>query len=43
MTKTEVKLVILPGLTHYDVYTGEAFARVMRESLDWYRAHIPLA
>jgi dienelactone hydrolase len=35
------KLVLLPGLTHYDVYTGEGFAAVMREALAWYRAFIP--
>jgi dienelactone hydrolase len=35
------KLVILPGLTHYDVYTGEGFAAVMRETVAWYRAFIP--
>jgi dipeptidyl aminopeptidase/acylaminoacyl peptidase len=35
------KLVILPGLTHYDVYTGEGFASVMREALAWYRTFMP--
>ncbi|MBI2879423.1 MAG: hypothetical protein HYY19_06855 [Candidatus Rokubacteria bacterium] len=29
------------GLTHYDVYKGDGFASVMRETLDWYRTFIP--
>lgn len=37
------KLVILPGLTHYDVYAGEAFATVMRESVAWYSRFLPVA
>jgi dienelactone hydrolase len=35
------RLVILPGLAHFDVYAGEGFAAVMRESLDWYRRFLP--
>ncbi|MBI4591075.1 MAG: alpha/beta fold hydrolase [Candidatus Rokubacteria bacterium] len=35
------KLVILPGLTHYDVYQGEGFTRVMREAVGWYNRFIP--
>lgn len=37
------KLVVLPGLTHYDVYTGDGFAAVMRESLEWFRKFIPVS
>jgi fermentation-respiration switch protein FrsA (DUF1100 family) len=37
------RLVILPGITHYDVYTGAGFAAVMRESIAWYQQFIPTA
>ena len=37
------KLVILRGLTHYDVYQGDGFVTVMREAVDWYRRFIPVA
>jgi uncharacterized protein len=35
------KLVVLKGVGHYEVYGGEAFRRVMDETLAWYRAHLP--
>jgi alpha-beta hydrolase superfamily lysophospholipase len=37
------KLVVLPGLTHYDVYKGEGFAAVMRETLAWYQTFLPVS
>lgn len=36
------KLVVLPGLTHYDVYSGDAFTAVMRESIAWYGRYLPV-
>jgi fermentation-respiration switch protein FrsA (DUF1100 family) len=30
------RLAVLPGLAHFDVYAGQGFAAVMRESIDWY-------
>jgi hypothetical protein len=35
------RLVVLPGLTHYDVYTGAGFAAVMRETIAWYEQFLP--
>ncbi len=35
------KLVILKGFGHYEVYGGEAFRRVMDETVAWYRTHLP--
>lgn len=35
------KLVVLPGVGHYEVYTKPAFDEVMRETIDWLRLHLP--
>lgn len=35
------KLVVLPGIGHYEVYTKPAFDDVMRETIDWLRLHLP--
>jgi dipeptidyl aminopeptidase/acylaminoacyl peptidase len=35
------KLVVLTGFGHYEVYAEPAFGLVMRETLDWYRQHLP--
>lgn len=37
------KLVVLKGFGHYEVYAGECFRQVMEHTLDWYRAHLPVA
>ncbi len=34
------KLVVLPGLRHYDVYAGEPAARTAQLALDWFREHL---
>lgn len=34
------KLVILPGIRHYEIYSGEPLARSIREAVDWYRCHL---
>ncbi|MBI2912332.1 MAG: alpha/beta hydrolase [Chloroflexi bacterium] len=34
------KLVVLPGLRHYDVYAGEGAATTARLALDWFREHL---
>lgn len=36
------RLVILDGVAHFEVYTGEPFNRVMEEALGWYKQHLPL-
>jgi len=36
------KLVILRGLTHYDVYRENGFVSTMRETLEWYRTFLPV-
>ncbi len=35
------RLVVLHGFGHYEVYSEPAFGQVMRETLAWYRAHVP--
>ena len=35
------KLVVLHGYGHYEVYVEPAFSEVMRETLAWYRQHLP--
>jgi alpha-beta hydrolase superfamily lysophospholipase len=37
------RLAILPRWEHHDVYQGEAFAAVMRETLPWFAAHLPVS
>ena len=37
------KLVVLEGYGHYEVYAGPAFGEVMRESVAWFREHLPPA
>ena len=34
------KLVILEGIRHYDIYSGEPFERSVQEALDWYGQHL---
>jgi len=34
------KLVILPGLRHYDVYAGEGAETTAALAIDWYRQHL---
>lgn len=35
------KLVVLPGIGHYEVYAQPAFDDVMRETIDWLHLHLP--
>lgn len=35
------KLVVLKGYGHYEVYAEPAFGEVMRETVAWYRQHLP--
>lgn len=35
------KLVVLEGYGHYEVYLEPAFSEVMRETVAWYRKHLP--
>lgn len=35
------KFVVLPGVGHYEVYARPAFDDVMRETVDWFGAHLP--
>ena len=35
------KLVVLPGVGHYEVYSRPAFDDVMRETNAWFRQHLP--
>ena len=37
------KLVVLRGYGHYEVYAEPAFSEVMRETLAWFREHLPPA
>ena len=37
------KLVVLQGYGHYEVYAEPAFSEVMRETLAWFREHLPPA
>ncbi len=37
------KLVVLEGYGHYEVYTEPAFGEVMRETVAWFREHLPPA
>ena len=37
------KLVVLEGYGHYEVYAEPAFSEVMRETLAWFREHLPPA
>ncbi|HEU4759176.1 MAG TPA: prolyl oligopeptidase family serine peptidase, partial [Dehalococcoidia bacterium] len=34
------KLVVLPGLRHYDVYAGEGAAKTGELALEWFRQHL---
>jgi dienelactone hydrolase len=34
------KLVILEGIRHYDIYSGEPFKRSVQEALAWYGEHL---
>jgi len=34
------KLVIIEGIRHYDIYSGEPFERSVQEALDWYGEHL---
>jgi hypothetical protein len=34
------KLVIIEGIRHYDIYSGQPFERSVQESLDWYGRHL---
>jgi pimeloyl-ACP methyl ester carboxylesterase len=38
--KEPKRLVVLPGVTHYGVYTGEVFDRVMDLATRWYAEHL---
>jgi uncharacterized protein len=35
------KLVVLKGYGHYEVYSEPAFSEVMRETIAWFREHLP--
>ncbi len=35
------KLVVLPGVGHYEVYAKPAFDDVMRETVTWFQEHLP--
>ena len=37
------KLVVLEGYGHYEVYAEPAFGEVMRETVAWFREHLPPA
>ena len=37
------KLVVLKGHGHYEVYAEPAFSEVMRETIAWFREHLPPA
>ena len=39
--KEPKKLVVLPGVGHYEVYARPAFDDVMRETVAWFKAHLP--
>ncbi|MBI5284193.1 MAG: alpha/beta fold hydrolase [Chloroflexi bacterium] len=34
------KLVILPGIRHYEIYKGEPLERSAREAIDWFTLHL---
>jgi dipeptidyl aminopeptidase/acylaminoacyl peptidase len=34
------KLVVLPGLRHYDVYGGEGLQKTASLAVDWFRQHL---
>lgn len=34
------KLVVIEGIRHYDIYSGEPFERSVKEALDWYGEHL---
>ena len=36
------KLVVLEGYGHYEVYAEPAFGEVMRETVAWFRKHLPV-
>ncbi|GIX49785.1 MAG: hypothetical protein KatS3mg131_3996 [Candidatus Tectimicrobiota bacterium] len=36
------KLVLLPGLTHWDIYRGEGLIQVTDHALQWYRQWLPV-
>ena len=35
------KLVVIPGVGHYEVYAKPAFDAVMRETVDWFQRYLP--
>jgi uncharacterized protein len=39
--KDPKKLVVVPGVGHYEVYAKPAFDVVMRETVDWFTRHLP--
>ena len=34
------KLVVMEGVRHYDIYSGQPFERSVQEALDWYRQYL---
>lgn len=34
------RLVVIEGIRHYDIYSGQPFERSVREALDWYGQHL---
>ncbi len=34
------KLVVLEGVRHYEIYSGEPLERSAKEAIDWYREHL---
>jgi pimeloyl-ACP methyl ester carboxylesterase len=39
--KEPKKLVVIPGVGHYEVYARPAFDAVMRETVAWFQQHLP--
>jgi hypothetical protein len=35
-------MVTLPGVGHYEVYVPPAFDGVMRETVPWFKEHLPV-
>ena len=36
------KMVVIPGVGHYEVYAPPAFDHVMRETVDWFTRYLPV-
>lgn len=34
------RLIVIPGIRHYEIYAGEPLERSAREAVDWYRTHL---